>query len=457
MLTSTHAAAVILTIVLVTWAGIYSLRKIRSKIDFTLGNRYVSPAVLTGTIVSTLIGGASTIGTSQLAFKYGFSAWWFTLGAGIACLILGLFLIVPLRESGVSTGAGFLAQTYGDEACLYATVFSSLGIFLSIIAQVLAAVALFTSILNTDPIMSAVAAVVLIICCVIFGEVFRTGYAGSIRVILIYFSMFTAGLLSLSLAGGIQGIKAVFPSYPWLSLFGRGIGTDIASGFSMLVGVLSTQTYLQAVFSGKDIHASRTGAFTSAVIIPPIGLAGVMVGLYMRSNFPEIAAREALPLFIINYMPPWLGGIAIAALFISIIGTGAGLVFGISIMLQDVYRRVINPEASKRNVLLFSRLCKVLIPALTLVFVIGNMNSLILKWSILSMGLRGVTICFPLLFAIFFKDKVSPTAGKLAIVLAPLGTIFWAAWGLKNIDPLYPGLMISLSILLLGVNYKAKD
>ena len=39
-----------------------------------------------GAIIGTLVGGSSTIATAQLAYTFGMSAWWFTLGAGIACL-----------------------------------------------------------------------------------------------------------------------------------------------------------------------------------------------------------------------------------------------------------------------------------------------------------------------------------------------------------------------------------
>lgn len=457
LLTATHIAATILTLFLVTCVGIYSLRKVKTEKDFSVGGRTIGSALITGTIVGTLVGGSSTIGTAQLAFQYGFNAWWFTLGAGIACLILGVFLAAPLRASGASTGPGFLALTYGERARFYATMFSSVGIFLNIIAQVLAAVALFTSILHTDPFFSAIVAVILIIGYVIFGGVWGTGYVGTIKVFLLYLSMFTAGLLALSLAGGVQGIKTLYPPFPWFSLFGRGVAKDLAGGFSLVVGVLSTQTCLQAIFSGRDMAASKLGALISAVIIPPIGLAGIIVGLYMRANFPAINASEALPLFILNYLPPWMGGISIAALLISIIGTGAGLVLGISTMLsQDLYRRLINPQASDRAVLFFSRLSIIVIALLTLFFVSGNLNSLILKWSMLSMGLRGAAICFPLLFAVFFRNRANPLAGTLATGIAPLCSILWAIWGPDSIDPLYPGLLASFSLLMSGVIVKPK-
>lgn len=425
------------------------MRHVKNASDFSVGGRSISTTLVAGTIIGTLVGGASTIGTAQLAFRYGFSAWWFTLGAGIACIILGLFLAKPLRLSEASTAPGLLADAYGKKAGIYASIFSSLGIFLNIIAQILSAVALLTSMFDIDPFLAAIIAVLMIIFYVIFGGVWGTGMVGTAKVILLYISMIVVGYLSYTLGGGLDGYKTIFPAFPWFSIFGRGINTDLAAAFSLLVGVLSTQTYLQAMFSGKTRKASQKGAIISGFIIPPIGLAGIFVGLYMKANFPLINAREALPLFILKFLPDWFGGIVIATLLISVIGTGAGLVLGVSTMLtQDIYKKFIKPTASDKNILLFSRISIVLVSIITLIFISGNVNSLILKWSFLSMGLRGTTICFPLLFAIFAKNKISPKKGILAIILAPISTIIWALLGFQVIDPLYLGLLVSLIILL---------
>ena len=357
LLSTAHTAAIVCTLILVSLVGVYSIRRVQSSSDFAVGGRSAGTPLIVGTIVGTLVGGGSTIGTAQLAFNYGLSAWWFTLGGGIACIILGLFLAKPLRESKVSTGPEFIAGIYGDQARTMSSIFSSVGIFLSIISQVLAAVALLTSMSNVAPFMATVITITLIVFYVVFGGVWGTGFVGMLKTILVYISMLAAGWLACQMAGGISGFQAGFPSYPWFNMFGRGYSTDLAAGFSLVVGVLSKQTYLQAVFSGKDARTSRRGAVMAGLITIPIGLAGVMVGLYMRLHYPHINAGEALPLFILYYLPHWLGGIVLATLLLSVIGTGAGLVLGISTMLsQDIYKKLIAPDTSDKNVLLISRM-----------------------------------------------------------------------------------------------------
>ncbi|MGI5838925.1 MAG: sodium:solute symporter family protein [bacterium] len=458
MLTVYHISGICLTLLLITGVGIFSLRQVKSAADFAVGGRKIGATLVAGTIIGTLVGGSSTVGTAQLAYNYGFSAWWFTLGSGFSCLFLGLVLARPLREANVQTVPQFLGRVYGPAAAPLAGAFTSVGIFINVIAQMLAAIALITTIAGVSPFTAALIAAGLIIVYVIFGGVWGTGLVGTAKTLLLYFSLLVIGILAYGMVGGMAGLRAVFPPHPWLSMFGRGVAKDLASGFSLLVGVISTQTYLQAIFSGRDVAASRIGAVISGLLIPPMGLAGTFVGLYMKMHFPAISPAEALPMFIIRYLNPWLGGITLATLLVSTIGTGAGLTLGVSTMLsQDFFKRIIRPQATDRQVLLASRVLIVAVAGATLFFVTGNLNSLILKWSFLSMGLRGATVCLPLLAAVFARQRVAPKAGTAAIVLAPLASLLWAFLVPEGTDPLYIGMGVSFACLLLSPLLGRKD
>jgi hypothetical protein len=84
VLTNQHIITIVMTLFLITLVGIYSGKKIKCDDDFCQGGNKAGVGIITGTIMGTLVGGASTVGTAQMAFVYGFSAWWFTLGAGSA-------------------------------------------------------------------------------------------------------------------------------------------------------------------------------------------------------------------------------------------------------------------------------------------------------------------------------------------------------------------------------------
>lgn len=450
-LTVVHVFFVILTTALVLGVGIYAGTRVKSAADFATGSGKTGAPLIAGAIIGTFVGGSSTVGTAQLAFQYGAAAWWFTLGGGIGCLILGLFLARPFRESGKETIPQFIVKTYGPKSGPITTVFSSIGIFLSIVAQILAAVALLSTMFQLSSFWGALAAVLLVICYVFFGGLKGAGMTGIAKLILIYFSLTVIGFLAYTKVGGFTTLRQTLPAYPYFSLFGRGFVVDFAAGLSLVVGVISTQTYFQAMIAAKDTATARRGALVSAALIPPTGAAGILVGLYMKINFPQMNSAEVLPVFVLNYLPPWLGGIVLGTLLITVIGTGAGLTLGISTMLtKDIYQKYISPQANEVKLLHISKILIVLVAASTLLFVTGNLKTLILQWSFLSMGLRGATLCIPLLAAIFWPNFINAKAGLLALVAGPAADIIWKLVFPEGIDPLYIGLLVSFVCLAAG-------
>lgn len=456
MITSVHYVSTCITLLLVSYLGYHTAKKVKSSQDFAVGGRRLTSIQVSGSIIATIVGGASTIGTAQLAFQKGVSAVWFTLGASIACLFLGVFMAGPLRRAEVDTIPEFLSRTYGVYAGVAASVLTAFAIFVHITGQVLSAVAILTSTFQVGVILAVFISIILIISYIFFGGFLGTSIVGIVKSILLYFTLMISGMIVYSYFHGIGGITGAFPKEPWLDMFSDGVYVSIAQGFSMVVGITSTQTYLQAMFSGKNEKESREGAFLSALLIPPVGFICTWIGLYMRSVNPHIIPKEALPTFILTYLNPWIGGITIATLIISVIGTGAGLTLGISTMInRDIYVRCINQKADDQKQLLVLRSAVCIISLLTIIMVFTNMNSLILEWGFLSMALRGTTIFIPLLGALYFKDQVTPLAGFVAIIVAPIISVLWGVIGIGNINSLYVGLGSSF-ILLIGISMFSK-
>jgi solute:Na+ symporter, SSS family len=447
-LSFTHLVGMIIAIVGVYGLGIYAGRKVKNSVDFSISGRKAGSFLVMGTILGTLVGGASTIGTAQLAYLYGFSAWWFTLGGGIGCLVIALFMVRPMHDTTFETIPRFISSSYGQAAGMAAALFVSLGMFINIVPQVFSAQALLTSMFALDLRLAALLTVILAVAYVVFGGAWGTGLMGLTKILLTCLCMIVSGVVAFTLAGGSGGLSSHFTAFPWFSLFGRGVNTDLASAFALIVGVLSSQIYFQGIFSSRDLKAARGGALLSAILAPLIGIGGIMVGLFMRLNYPQINPAQALPLFVLNHLPAWFAGIVLATLLLASIGTGAGLTLGVSTMInRDLFLRL-KPQADDRQALLVFRLLIVMVLLLALLVVLMTGGSaLILSWSYLSLGLRGATVFFPLLAVIFLKGRISPLAGTVAVILGPLivigGTLIKV-----NLNPLYPGLAAGLVVLL---------
>lgn len=438
-------AATLVGMALLAMAG---SRKIRTAEDFSLAGRQAGKWNVSGAIMGTLVGGASTVGTVQLAFLFGLSAWWFTLGAGLACLFLGLFMAAPLRDGAVETIPQFISRFHGDRARIAASLFSALGMFVHIVAQLLACGAILSALFGISPFCAALISSLMVSLVTLGGGMRAAGPIGLLKLLFLYLTMASAGFIAFRQAGGWEGLRSTFEPFPWFSLFGYGVREGISDLLSMLVGVVSTQTYLQAVFSAKDRRSARGGAFISAILIPPLGLFGVAVGLYMRQIRPNMDSVQALPSFLLSYLPPALSGVAFATLLIAAVATASGLALGVGTTLKvDVFSRF---RFAKRKDLMVMRSTTLAVILFALLLLLANLGSVILQWSFLSMGLRGATLCFPLLAAIFLGKHTSARGGTLSIYLAPPCVIGAGLFGWQTIPPLYFGLLVSFTLILLG-------
>jgi SSS family solute:Na+ symporter len=450
VLTLSHIVGVVAAFILITVAGLYAGSKVKSSADFSTGGRKAGWPLVTGTLLGTFVGGASTIGTAQLAFQFGFSAWWYTIGGGIGFVILGLGMSKKFYKSSSETIPQFLVNTYGEGIGPISSIFTSVGIFFNLVAQVLSFVALMGAMFHMNPILSSSIGVVFVLAYVVFGGIWGTGFAGIVKLFLAYFAMLSCGIAAYSLMGGVSGFTSAFPAFPWFSMVGRGVEKEMAAVFSVLVGILSTQTYMQAVVSAKNLRESRKGALVAALLSPPIGICGILVGLFMKANFPTTPSAEVFPAFIMQFLPPIVAGIVLGTLLIAVIGTWAGLTLGISTMFtRDIYQKLIKVNASGKETLLVQRVIIFLICVITAVIANGNAGSLILGWTYLSQGLRGCAALFPLLGAMLMPRFVTPTAGVIAAILGPLANIGWFFLNPKGMDPLYPGLLVSAVTLIL--------
>lgn len=476
--------------------GIYSGSKVRNSGDFLSGGGKAGSFLVCGAIMGSLVSSQATIGTAQLAFHYGLSAWWFTLGGGIGCLFLAFFYIHPLRSSQSVTELQIISEEYGTLAGTLGSALCSIGIFISILAQVVACCGLMSVLFPSLPASVTIGITVLLMSCyVLFGGAWGTGMAGILKLFLLYLSSVLCMAVALFLCrgqlpealaqalcgtelGSIQGqtgysvIRSISDlNARFFRLTARGTAKDLGSGISLLLGVLSTQTYAQGIFSAKSDRAARKGALLCAFLTPPLGIAGICIGLFMRSYCLTQAEADALlaagaplpsmeilpctiqafPMFAIRCLPPLLAGIILGTLLITIVGGGAGLTLGMAtILVKDIYDPIVGRRKPAGSSLAVTRVFigLILVTAGILTAVVSG--SLINDMGFLSMGLRGTTIFLPLCGALWLKGKVDRRFVLASVVLSPLTVLAGKLFHIP-IDPLFPGLLVSFLCFLFGI------
>lgn len=485
-------AGIMLVVGLILGVGFFSGRRVKDSSDFLSGGGKAGTFLVAGAIMGSLVGSQATMGTAQLSFQYGFSGWWFTLGCCFGCLALGLIYSNKLRQSGCLTELAIITREYGPASGTFSSILCSIGIFVSVFSQVIACAGLITALFPGTPLWAgALLSALLMGLYVIFGGAWGAGMGGIVKLLLLCAVSMTSLCLILFWSNGPKGLwnglndmltgtalgairqqATGAPSIAdvsglnsqFFSLTARGAAKDLSSGFSLLLGVLCTQTYAQAIWSAKTDRAARNGALVSAVAAPFIGLGGVAIGIFMRSHYVLRAEAEALtaagqalpdlpilentiramPTFALDHFPPLVAGIILGTLLITAVIGGAGLSFGMAtILTRDILKRLSHRWDDTRRELFAVRTCIGGILLAAVAVTVSLPDSLINDFGFLSMGFRACVLFLPMTAALWLPGRVNGRWILLSMILSPCVDILAKLLALPG-DPLLWGMAVSL-------------
>lgn len=444
------------TIAVVLGFGIRAARSVHSTKGFSVGGRSAGVPLVAGGIAGTCVGGGATVGTAQLAATVGLSAWWFTIGSGVGLIIMGLFYARPLRRTALETIPQFLAQNFGLTCGVFSSIVSSIGILFSAVASCLPAIYIIAAIFGIPFLPATVLLILTVAAYAFFG------------------GMKSAGVMAAHLLFADPAVAAALPEGAFSLLHGD-MSHILANFSSVVIGMLCTQSYIQAIFSASNPRTASVAAFTAALISLPVGLPCAMVGIYMGAAHPEITPILSLPTYLLTEQPSLLGGIAMGGIMLSLIGSIAGLSLGIGTMLsRDIFHRARvtlrarkihklaeDPASQAIDIteiptvnhpyhlseLAVTRLIVLLTITLAAFIALANEGSQVLFWNFLSMALRSGGIFLPLSFAIFAPGTITAMSATLSMALstaAALIAVFLGAAG----NPLFFGLAVSALCLI---------
>lgn len=484
MLTPVHIIGILLTVGLLLAVSVMAGRRVKDERSFTTGGTSSSWLVC-GALMSTLVSGQSTIGTAQLAFTFGVSAWWFTIGAALGALLLALFYTRTLRNSGCVTLSEIIRNAYGPIAERVGSVLCLLGIFISIVAQVLSTSAMMTSLFKIAFGVSAALSGVLIMGFVLFGGIRSAGLGGIIKLVLLYISSIAAGgvvwylgkgpvhlvgdithLMIDSGMGAVSDLTDVSEVHQrYGNMLARGAVKDLGGCLSLALGVLSTQTYAQCIWSGRTDGAARRGGLLCALFIPFIGAACTLVGMYMRAHYvtadelqmlqaagAELPAgvgviessAQAFPSFILHHLPPWVGGIVLGTLFVTVLGGASGLSLGAATI---VVRDILPNRWKNKGKLVYYRSTIALLLLVAVGISLTVRGTFINDLGFLSLGLRATALLIPLSMALFRPGRVKPRWAVVSMI-AGVGAMLLAKFLMLPADPIFWGLAAASICLL---------
>lgn len=394
--------------------------------NYALAGRRLSAPLISVTIIGLAVGGASTIGVSEHAFRVGLSAGWYTIAWAIGAIVMGLFMAKKYREQNITTISELIERHHGKNAVILG-VFCQIVIQLVIISlQYIAGGSILHAIMpdifdfKTGMLISAIT----FIGITFIGGMWSASLSNVLNIVLIYAGILIATVVQFQKIGSMDGLAASLPAnVPWFSFIdGVGAATITSWVVTLITVNLSLQSILQISLGAKDAATAKKGFVWGGIIMIPVGVLAAFLGICAKAMYPDAQAALALPQVIVG-LQPLLAGVTLAALWAADVSTACNLLLSAGTLFSsDIYKRFINPECSESRQLLMTRLCVMISGIMTL----GLAMSVSSILGTIMIGLS-LTAAFSVIviIALFFPRYTSKAAGFWTLLAGFVMLVLW--------------------------------
>lgn len=402
------------------------LRSRGSADNYVLAGRKLTTPLITVSIVGLAVGGASTIGVAEQAYKVGLSAGWYTTAWGIGAIVMGIVVAKKYRELNITTIPELLGRHY-DKKGMIAGIACQIVIQLVIMSlQYIAGGSILCALMPDIFTMTTgmLTSAVVFIGITSIGGMWSASLANILNVSLKYIGIILATIVSVIKCGGFESIQTKLPqNVPYLSIF-DGVGiTGIVTWIIVLVTVnLSLQAIIQISLGAKNVKTAQRGFIIGGLMMLPIGFVSALLGVIAKLTFPDVSPALALPMTIMS-LNPVLAGITLAALWAADVSTACNLLLSSATLFsQDIYKKFINPKVSDQSFLMITKASVVLLGIITLLLAM-TISGII---TTLMVGLS-LTASFSVivLFTLFAPNLCRKNAAFYTIVTSVAVLVLW--------------------------------
>lgn len=339
--------------------------------DYVLAGRRLTTPLIMVSIVGLAVGGASTIGVAEQAYKVGLSAGWYTAAWGIGAIVMGLTVAKKYRRLHITTVPELLERYY-DRRSMVASIACQVLVQLVVMSlQYVAGGAVLAALMPDifTPVTGMFTSAVVFIGITLIGGMWSASQSNILNVTLQYIGITVAAFLIVAMAGGIDVVAIQAPTVTAMDFF-SGVGPmTIVTWIVVLITVnISLQAIIQISLGAKDVQTARKGFVIGGLVMLPVGFVAALLGVIASEMYPSISPTTALPQLIMS-LNPWIAGITLASLWAADVSTACNLLLSAATLYShDIHKQFIDPQMSDKKYMAITRMSVLLLGLLTLGF-----------------------------------------------------------------------------------------
>lgn len=435
-------------LVLTTLVGIYMTRYNKSVNEFFVAKRGLTAFIIIPLLFGELIAGAGTVGNATEAFRMGFSSVWATWAMVLGCLLFVFTTLVFFRVAGSKLNLYSVPEAYEvlfDKRTRLIVMVVLVVSFLIVYAIQPAAMAMILG-----PMFKVDITTMSVICGTIFAIITATGglhglgWTSIVHSIVKFICLSIVAWFAVEYVGGFEQMVAKLPA-TYFS-FGRPDWlTVIAWASGGAITYLTTPLLVSLVYGSKTLKDAKIGIFIGALIILPFALFPSLIGMVGKIVMPGAPARTILYAMSNQLGEVFAGLVSMTIVAAVLCAAPAALLIIVTILSRDFFK-ILKPQATDKQELLFSRLC-ILIIGIGGAYFGAQAGSIFLQ---LLGALQIRTVGGIILFAAVLWPRVDARAGFWSILFGCGTAAVWHFMGSPfGVAPMWPSFAIGLPLMVI--------
>jgi SSS family transporter len=311
-------------------------------------------------LAATQISAGTFVGTLGRHYFTGVSWIWIWFGVWAGWLTSALVVAPKLRRFGALTVADYVGKRFASERArtlAAALIIITYTIYLT--AQFQASGEIAMAVFGVRPIYAMAALIASTALYTLLGGVRSSSYVDFLQTVLMILGLLLGVPIVLYTFGGLQPLGEYLWSLDpriteWWFSWRELAATSIAFGFTLAAAPYEMTRY----YSMRDVATVRYAIGISMAIQAIIGSSVMILGLGMRGLFPVLpSADQASSILAASVMSPLAGALFLVGMMSAIMSTvNSILIVTGGAFAHDLYARLINRNATQRQLLMMNRL-----------------------------------------------------------------------------------------------------
>jgi SSS family transporter len=351
----------------VVGVSIWSARRTRTEEDFLAAGRSIGPWVGGGVLAATQISAGTFVGTLGRHYLTGVSWVWIWFGVWAGWLVSAVLVAPKLRRFGALTVADYVGKRFASEGArtlAAALIIITYTIYLTAQFQAIGEIA--SAVFGVAPLIAMTALIASTGFYTVVGGVRSSSYVEFVQTIMMVTALLFAVPVVIAHAGGLTALGEYVGSIePRMTGWWFGWRELVAFGMAFGFSIAAAPYEMTRYYSMRDVTTVRYAIGIALVAQALIGSCVMILGIGMRGLFPYLPSPDQASSILASVvMSPLMGSLFLVAMVSAIMSSVNSilLVTG-GAFAHDLYKRLLNPEASQRRLIWVNRIAIIVLGA----------------------------------------------------------------------------------------------